>query len=166
MRVQTAMSSRVYIAGPFSAPTPEEVQQNILNAEYYGLVVTLLGGKPVIPHANTQHPAFEQAAEYSFWIEHTTDELATCGLALFIPGWHQSKGAFGEYEQADAWGIRRYISASDKDRFRLVTALHPRGRVPTQDDALKIWERATARATELFKKHPKPGVALAPEVGT
>lgn len=95
----------VYIAGPFSAPkgTSEgekraAVERNIANAVEMGLKVCRLGAYPIIPHANTAHPAFEKIQEYSFWIEGTRQlALRACDAMMMVPGWHDSSGAIGEH---------------------------------------------------------------------
>jgi hypothetical protein len=61
----------VYIAGPFSGATRADVERNIASAELAGLAVARMGAFPFIPHANTRHPAFEEAQPYDFWIAGT-----------------------------------------------------------------------------------------------
>lgn len=86
----------VYIAGPFSAQTREGVELNIQLAVRVGLDVARLGAFPVIPHANTAHPDFEQLQPYSFWIDGTVELLRRCDVVLMVPGWEASGGASKE----------------------------------------------------------------------
>ncbi len=92
------MIALVYIAGRFSAPTREGVEINILHATGVGLTVAKLGAMPVIPHANTAHPAFENVQPYQFWIDGTLELARRCDAMLMVYGWEQSKGAVAERE--------------------------------------------------------------------
>jgi hypothetical protein len=92
------MIALVYIAGPFSAPTRAGVELNILGATGVGLTVAKLGAMPVIPHANTSHPAFENVQPYQFWIDGTLELARRCDAMLMVHGWERSKGAVAERE--------------------------------------------------------------------
>jgi hypothetical protein len=99
----------IYVAGPFSAPTREGVEDNIRKATEYGLLVARCGGMPVVPHANTAHPDYETAQGYEFWIKGTAKLMARCDGVLMIPGWEQSRGARGEYALALSLGISSHV---------------------------------------------------------
>lgn len=105
----------VYIAGPFSAPTREGVEENIKAAESVGIVIAELGGMPVIPHCNTSHPDFEEAQGYQFWVAGTAKLMARCDAVVLVKGWETSKGATGERDLALQLGIpvREYDKASN-----------------------------------------------------
>ena len=45
----------VYIAGPFRAPTPWGIEENVRHAERHAFEIAKLGAMPVCPHANTRH---------------------------------------------------------------------------------------------------------------
>lgn len=90
----------VYIAGPFSAPTREGVEANILAANRLGVEVARRGYMPVIPHANTGFPEMESVQPYSFWIEGTLALMRACDCVLLLPNWLDSSGARGEVEEA------------------------------------------------------------------
>ena len=96
----------VYVAGPFSASNREGVEANIRAAERWGLEVARHGGMPVIPHANTSMPAFEEVQPYQFWIRGTLALLRACDAVLMIPGWKKSSGARGECADARFRGMR------------------------------------------------------------
>jgi hypothetical protein len=90
----------VYVAAPFSAPTREGVEANIVQAVELGIEVAKLGACPIIPHANTAHPAFEQVQPYTFWIEATLALLRRCNALLAHPKWPHSRGATAEVADA------------------------------------------------------------------
>lgn len=93
----------VYVAGPFSAPTREGVDVNILRAVDLGVEVAKLGAFPVIPHANTSDPRFEHVQPYEFWIRSTLALLSGCRALITVPGWENSTGTRGEV----SWMLRR-----------------------------------------------------------
>jgi hypothetical protein len=88
----------IYVAGPFSAPTRDGVEQNIARAVARGLQVAQLGALPVIPHSNTSDPEFEDIQPYQFWIEATAELCRRCDALLTVHGWENSSGARGEVE--------------------------------------------------------------------
>lgn len=93
-----AIPPLVYVAGPFSAPTREGVEQNIARAVARGLQVAALGAMPVCPHANTSHPDYERLQPYQFWIAGTLELLKCCRALITVHGWEASSGARGEVE--------------------------------------------------------------------
>lgn len=88
----------IYVAGCYSAPTREGVEQNIARAVARGLQVAELGAFPVVPHANTSHPDYERLQNYQFWIAGTLALLKCCHAILTVHGWEASSGARGEVE--------------------------------------------------------------------
>ncbi len=99
----------VYIAGPFSSKATRlegelegdfrrrqraETEKHILRAVDLGLDVARLGVYPVIPHANTAHPLFENLQPYQFWIDGTLELLRrACDAMILVSGWETSSGA-------------------------------------------------------------------------
>lgn len=121
----------VYIAGPFS-PTLKQTggeeltqaraeqqrlrrftEENIRRAVALGVKVSRLGAFPVVPHAMTSEPEYEETQPYEFWIKATKELLSRCDAVLFLDNWHESKGARGENELAIDLGIARFFSLSD-----------------------------------------------------
>lgn len=84
----------IYIAGPFRAPTPWLVEQNVRRVEEWGLKVAELGAMPLMPHANTRF--FNGLLTDQFWIDGTLELLKRCDACFLIPGWEKSTGARGE----------------------------------------------------------------------
>lgn len=96
----------VYVAGPFRAPTPWDVEQNIRVAEGVGLRVALAGLMPLIPHTNTRF--FDGQCTAQFWIDGTMEMLKRCDAIVLCPGWMQSEGSRGEWEYAKSVSMPIY----------------------------------------------------------
>jgi hypothetical protein len=134
--------TQVYVAGPFSPTTEQKavrlqvvsyqsaeglgcpaeedavwhrrcVEENILNAKRFGVKVAKLGVAPVIPHANTDHPEFEKAQPYQFWIAATAEQLRRCDAIIMLPKWEQSSGARGEHALALERGMPVFYSLAE-----------------------------------------------------
>lgn len=109
----------VYVAGPFSGKGATRAEQRadtelkIQRAVALGIKVAKLGAYPVIPHANTAHPEFEEVQPYQFWIDGTGELLLRCNAVLFTEDWETSSGARGENELAINAGIPRFFHLSD-----------------------------------------------------
>lgn len=98
------MIPRVYIAGPYSAPSREGREDNFHRAVAVGAAVLAAGCHPVIPHATgilLEH--IEDS--YEFWIEATLRELRTCDACVMVPNWQSSKGSVGEHADCLARGV-------------------------------------------------------------
>ena len=98
----------VYIAGPYTAPTPEAVAANVARAQALGralLEAALAKGVhlvPVVPHSLSEGFADLGSAEY--WYAATASVLIACDYVLLTPDWQDSKGALAEVEIAgDYW---------------------------------------------------------------
>ena len=107
----------IYVAGPFSAPTPELIQVNINTAIAYGVKILEVGKDewfPVIPHAmssgmyneiinlttnklGTAQSLYDlRKPNAEFWYKATMKVLNRCDAAVFIPGWQKSTGCRAE----------------------------------------------------------------------
>ena len=95
----------VYVAGPFSGPHRNVVDMNIAAAQRVGIEVAKRGAMPVVPHANTQHPDYEQVQPYQFWIDGTMLLLCACEAVMLVAGWENSSGARGEVAAAQERGM-------------------------------------------------------------
>jgi hypothetical protein len=108
----------VYVAGPFSAPTREGVEANIDAAVELGLRVAEIGLYPVIPHANTRHPAFEKLQPYKFWIEGTVTLMRrACDALILVPKWENSTGATEERADMIVRGKPVFETIEDLDEW-------------------------------------------------
>jgi hypothetical protein len=95
---------RIYIAGPFTAKTRWEEEQNVRQAEALGYEVAKLGAYPVISHTNTR-PLFIDLQTPEWWYIATLESMFTCDAVLLTKDWRMSTGARNEKEQAEKHGI-------------------------------------------------------------
>jgi hypothetical protein len=93
----------VYVAGPFRARTPWEVEQNIRRAERVALEVARAGAMPICPHTNTRF--FNGQLTDGFWIRGTLELLRRADGVVFLSGWQESSGSVGEHEDAVDMGL-------------------------------------------------------------
>lgn len=97
----------IYVAGPFTAPTPDAVRDNIRRAAALGHEVRKLGAYVLVPHllgAPYVHAA--SAIElpddfgYRWWIGETLEHMRRCDAVIMTPDWETSNGARGERDDA------------------------------------------------------------------
>lgn len=100
----------VYVAGPYRARLPWEVETNIHKAWRLGVGVARLGAMPVIPHANTAHMDGLQSDD--FWLEATLALMRRCDGVIVTSDWERSFGARGEVEEAIRLGIPVFYGLS------------------------------------------------------
>lgn len=107
----------IYIAGPYTAPTNWEVQENINRAMAAGRFVAEMGAMPLIPHSNTPLP-FIGIQTPQFWYDGTMELLRRSDGILLIDGWETSKGATAEHSEAFKLD-KKIFYMSELDRMRL-----------------------------------------------
>ena len=89
----------IYIAGPFRAPTPWDIEQNIRRAEALALEAWKLGGVGVIcPHANTRF--FQHSAPDAYWLDGDLEMVRRCDALLTTDDFVRSSGAKCEVAEA------------------------------------------------------------------
>lgn len=102
----------VYICGPYTAPTRDEVQRNINVAERAGKAVLKMGHTPLIPHRISAHwdddPEFNpEEWTHTAWMEKLClPLLSKCDAILMLDGWPNSKGSVMEFEYACQLDLR------------------------------------------------------------
>lgn len=90
----------VFISGPYRAPTPWHVEQNIRRAEELAAQVWLNGFTALCPHTNSRFMTGVAPDEY--FLEGDLEMLRRCDCLLLAPGWKKSKGTAQEVNQANA----------------------------------------------------------------
>lgn len=95
----------VYLAGPFRAQTPWQVEQHVREAESAALFVAQLGAVPVCVHS--MYRFFDRAAGLSdgYWLAATLEQMRRCDAVLKVKNWRESLGALGEIEEAKRLGL-------------------------------------------------------------
>jgi hypothetical protein len=88
----------VYVAGPYSAPTPQGVDANIQQARQAAIALWREGHVAICPHLNTAH--FEDECPGLDFVKGDLEILSRCDALVMLPGWEQSKGARRELEFA------------------------------------------------------------------
>ncbi len=98
----------VYLAGPYSAPTPDGIRQNIQDARDVAINLWHKGLAVHCPHLNTAH--FENDCECSWEDYLKADEqiIARCDAICMMPKWKDSKGAIREHDFAKERNIPTY----------------------------------------------------------
>lgn len=115
----------VYVAGPYRAPTPWEVEQHIRAAEQAGLSIAKLGAVPIIPH--TMYRYFAGSLPEAFVMSGLLDLLGRCDAAFFLDGWQRSQGATIEHTHAMRRGVLRFFSLGALEGWLQATEVHVDG---------------------------------------
>lgn len=107
----------IYVAGPFTAPTPEGVRDNIRRAAALGHEVRKLGAGALVPHllgapyvAAASTASFADDFGYRWWIEETLLHMQHCDGVIMTPDWESSNGARGERDDARKRGQPVFLS--------------------------------------------------------
>lgn len=98
----------VYVAGPYSAPTPGEIDVNIQNARAISIELWQKGLAVHCPHLNTIN--FETDCTCN-WLDYLIGDeqiISRCDALCMMPKWADSKGATREHEYALERGIPIY----------------------------------------------------------
>lgn len=99
----------VYVAGPFRAPAPWGVEQNIRAAESAAIVVAELGAIPVCPH--TMYRFFDKSLPDKFRLGAGLRLVDMCDAMVLLGLWSESRGAVRENARAKALGMPRFFWA-------------------------------------------------------
>jgi nucleoside 2-deoxyribosyltransferase len=113
------MTSRplIYIAGPFRASTPWEIEQNVRRAEEYGLWIAGLGGIPLCPH--TMYRFYQNSLPDAFWLEAGIALLRKCDAVAVCVGElaaENSAGTTSEINDACARSVPVFYNTSNDMR--------------------------------------------------
>jgi 2'-5' RNA ligase len=105
---------RIYVAGPYTAPTAEGKLENTNRAIDAGIELIKRGHSPFVPHLT--HFIDERATAQGYdipwekWMELDFGELDVSDALLFLA---PSRGALMELERAQSRGIPIYRSIAD-----------------------------------------------------
>jgi hypothetical protein len=109
---------KAYIAGRYTADTPEEVEENVKRAEAVAWLYYLKGYAVFCPHAQTHriHLRYngDGIFEYEDWLQADIAWLKDCDVIVFIAGWEESKGARMEHVMAKALGKEIHYLAEEE----------------------------------------------------
>lgn len=108
----------IYVSGPYSAPTPEEVAANVERARAAACELMRLGYAVICPHTMTAGWERE-GLTYEQFIAADLEIVRRCDAVLLLPGWEDSKGALAEKAMAERAGVLTFPSISN---LRLRTA--------------------------------------------
>lgn len=104
----------VFVSGPYTAPTREEIKKNIAIAEEIGQRILAAGHIPIIPHKISSF--WDEKGPLTDW-QH--DDWLTkfclplmhrCDAVFMVPGWEKSTGASREYLEAGSRGKPIYFT--------------------------------------------------------
>lgn len=106
------MRPLVYVSGPYTASTPEQLARNIEMAKQAGLKVRALGLVPIVPHLailNDDPKVFT----YDNAMAECLEILDRCDAVLMMEGWRESHGAQRECSVALRAGILVFFSLAE-----------------------------------------------------
>lgn len=101
----------IYIIGPYSAPTPWQVEQNVRWAEELAMSVARSGAMPVCPHTNTRF--FHGTLDEEFWYAGTMEMLRRCDAVIEVTLHRRSKGVLAELAFADECDLPIFSNTSE-----------------------------------------------------
>jgi len=105
---------RIYVAGPYTAPTPQEKRANIRRAREAAAEIYRRGHVPFCPHSMTA--GFEHDfpdIDADVYLDTDLVWLRLCHGILMLPGWEQSNGAQIEHSVAKRSCLRIFYSLEE-----------------------------------------------------
>ncbi len=108
----------LYIAGPYSAPTPDGIAKNIAAARAVAIALWERGYAVFCPHLNSANMEQDCRATYEDFIAGDLLILSRCDAVVLLPGWKDSPGAMREVGRACALDIPYYEWDPATDDFR------------------------------------------------
>lgn len=115
-----AGQERIYISGPYTAPTPEQRDLHVLRAREAAGALLRRGHWPFCPHTMTA--GFEDHfpdIPYMTYIAADLAWLPFCHSILLLPDWRESRGAVIEHEHAEKLALTIYEDMSEVPDLRM-----------------------------------------------
>jgi len=116
----------IYVAGPYSAPTQQLVDENVNIARAWAELIWNCGGVAICPHLNTQgfekpgamrEGSSEWRSDFAMFLSGDFEIISRCDGVYFIDGWEQSKGAVAEFAFAKYMGYPCFFTMQDVMKF-------------------------------------------------
>lgn len=102
----------VYVAGPYSAPTSEEIEENCRLARNCGRCIAAITGVfPLVPHQ--LGIGIEEIGDYKYWIAATLEVMRRCDAVFAMSTYKSSKGARGEIVEATLIGLPVFFAVAE-----------------------------------------------------
>lgn len=98
---------RVYIAGKFTCPNPEDQAECIALAAEHGKAIRELGHEAFVPHTDigNPEPGTHPADAWNWAMRRCLAALVGCEAVVLVPNWVESRGARLERYVAERTGI-------------------------------------------------------------
>ena len=103
MARQEGRAPRVYVAGPFGAPTEFQIHQNIERAFAVAAALWAKGYGVLCPHANTANMG--GLATREMFLRGDLAWVAVTDIIVMMDTWLLSQGAIGEHDFAKERGV-------------------------------------------------------------
>lgn len=107
----------IYIAGPYTAETREEQDENVALAASAARALWAMGHAAICPHLNTYNfesfPPFNQAnyqQNFETFLTGDLEMISRCDGVYMLPRWETSRGACAEYAFAKWLGVPVFTS--------------------------------------------------------
>ena len=98
----------IYVAGPYTADTPEGVAANVAAAAAVGQELLRRGWAVICPHSMTHNWDIGTGLAPEVFYETDLALLAKCDAICMVGDWTHSKGSLVENEKAREWGLAVY----------------------------------------------------------
>ncbi|HRF49353.1 MAG TPA: DUF1937 family protein [Anaerolineales bacterium] len=121
----------VYVSGPYTAKTHDEISANIQAAREVAIKLWEMGHAVICPHLNTAHFEVDCNAKYDDYMRGDFELLAVCDAIVMLPNWRDSNGAVAELNYANELGMGVFTAPN-------LPPLHPTEvRCPQQTKAFR-----------------------------
>lgn len=88
----------IYLAGPYTAKTDEDLSENIQEAENISKLLWREGHTVISPHLNTKH--FEKTLTGIDWVDRYERVIVACDCIILLDNWKDSPGTLRELDIA------------------------------------------------------------------